>query len=297
MTDLAAPAVLAEPGRARRESLTIAGLLSLPTLMLAALCIAPLFLLVQLSLAHREEGGLWSAGLELTQYQALLNPLFLKVAAFSFMLAISTAVIAVTIAFPVTYFITRMRRRAQIAWLVCLLGTLSLSEVLIVFAFQVLLSSGGGLVKMLVATGLLESPQALYPNFAAVLTCLVYLVLPYIILFLYPSVSQLDEDMPAAAATMGASPLRAFMTVTLPMMKGSLISAGLLVVIFTVGSYLTPLVLGRPMHWTVGIHMSNAAMAAGNMPLAAAQAVTLVLMMVGLLILTRAFTKPRPAAA
>jgi putative spermidine/putrescine transport system permease protein len=297
MSDMAAPANLvveAEP--ASHDRAVLAGLLVVPALFLAVLSLVPIFLLLQLSVAHRVPGGLWSPGLELTQYAQLVTPLFLKVATFSLTLAGATAVIAVALAFPVTYFITRMKRRAQVAWLVGLLSTLSLSEVLIVFSFQVLLSGSGGLVKALVALGLMSSAHSLYPNFAAVLTCLVYLVLPYIVLFLYPAMSQLDDDMPAAATTMGASPFRAFMTVTVPMMRGPLLSACLLVVIFTVGSYLTPLVLGRPQQWTIGIHISNAAMNTGNLPLAAAQAVALVALMAALLGLTRMLTRSRSVA-
>ncbi len=280
----------------RRDSLALSVLLSAPAVFLLTLSVVPVLLLLQLSVAHHAEGGLWSPGFELSQYAQLLNPEFLKVAAFSFGLAIVTALITVTIAFPAAYFITRMRRRTQVAWLVGLLSTLSLSEVLVVFAFQVLLSGGGGLVKALVTLGVMAQPQSLYPNVAAVLVCLVYLVLPYIILFLYPALSRLDDDLPAAAATMGASPPRIFVSVTAPLVRGSLFSAFLLVIIFTVGSYLTPLVLGRPQHWTIGILINNAAMGTGNLPLAAAQAVALVLIMAVLFGLARGLGRARDAS-
>jgi putative spermidine/putrescine transport system permease protein len=276
----------AQPRR-KRESIAQAMILAGPAIFLAAFCITPLVLLIQLSFAHHTDGGLWAAGFEFTQYRQLADPTFLRVAAFSLGLAATTAVLTVSIAFPAAYFISRMRRRAQVAWLVFILGALSLSEVLIVFAFQVLLSTGGALVKGLVDLHLMASPHSLYPNIGAVLACLVYLVLPYVILFLYPAVSRLDEEMPQAAATMGASPLRSFFLVTTPLMRGPLISAVALVVIFTVSSYLTPLVLGRPETWTVGVHLSNTAMDAGNMPLAAAQAVVLVTAIIGVLGLVR----------
>lgn len=292
MTD----AALAAPA-APRFRFGLTALLAAPAAFIAVLSVVPAILMIQLSFAHREPGGLWSPGFELTQYAQLLDPLFARVAAFSIVLAVFTAAITVALALPTAYFVSRMRRRAQVAWLVCLLGALSLSEVLVVFAFQVLLSGSGGLVKALVALGLMASPHSLYPNFWAVLTCLVYLMLPYIILFLYPAVSKLEDDIPAAASTMGAAPLRTFLTVTTPMLKGPLLSAGLLVVIFTAGSYLTPLVLGRPQHWTIGIHISNAAMGTGNLPLAAAQAIVLVALMAGLLGLVTLMSRPRRRAA
>jgi putative spermidine/putrescine transport system permease protein len=269
-----ARAAAAEP-RARR-GLAQAFVLAAPTLFLAAFCVAPLVLLVQFSFAHHEDGQLWTPAFELTQWRQLADRTYLRVVAFSLLLALAAAVLTLSVAFPAAYFISRMRRRAQVAWLVFVLGALSLSEVLIVFAFQVLLSSSGAIVQGLVDLRLMREAHSLYPNVAAVLACLVYLVLPYVILFLYPAVSQLDEEMPQAAATMGASPLASFFLVTTPLMRGPLLSAAALVIIFAVSSYLTPLVLGRPETWTVGVHLSNTAMEAADMPLAAAQALALV---------------------
>ncbi|MDR3509460.1 MAG: ABC transporter permease [Caulobacteraceae bacterium] len=288
---------VAAPSRSRRESVAQAIILSGPAIFLAAFCIMPLVLLVLLSVAHHDEGTLWAPAFELTQYRQLAEPTFLRVIGFSLFLAATSAVATLTIAFPAAYFISRMRRRAQVAWLVFILGALSLSEVLIVFAVQVLLSTSGVLVKTLVDLGVMASAHSLYPNFGAVLTCLVYLVLPYVVLFLYPAVSRLDEEMPQAAATMGASPIRTFFLVTMPLMRGPLVSAAALVVIFTISSYLTPLVLGRPETWTVGVHLSNTAMEAGDVPLAAAQAVLLVAAIIGLLALVRWIGRDRSARA
>jgi putative spermidine/putrescine transport system permease protein len=270
-----------------KRRLALIALLIAPGAFVVIMGLVPIGLLIQLSFAHRDEGGLWSPGLELTQYAQLASPLLLHVLLFSLVLALCTAVIVVTIAFPAAYFISRMKRRGQVTWLVYLLSTLSLSEVLIVFSFQVLLSTSGRLAKTLTALGLISDGQSLYPNFPAVLACLVYLVLPYVILFFYPAVSRIDQEIEQAAATMGASRLRTFGGVVLPMMRGSIVSGVLLVVVFTVGSYLTPLVLGRPQTWTIAVHINNAAMQAGNLPLAAAQAVAVVLVMIGLLALSQ----------
>lgn len=273
--------------RARQSDVSLPGLLTVPGLFIAVMAVVPAFLLIQLSLAHREVGGLWSPGLELTHYAELATPLFARTVAFSLGLALTTAAITIAIAFPAAFFISRMRRKDQVAWLVYLLGALSLSEVLIVFAFQVLLSTSGGLAKAFAAVGLISAGESLYPNFPAVLLCLVYLVLPYVILFFYPAVSQLDEDVAHAASTMGSPPLRTFVGVTIPMMRGQIATAALLVVVFTVGAYVTPLVLGKPQTWTLAIHINTAAMSSGNIPLAAAQAVVVVAMMVLLLGLVR----------
>ena len=59
------------------------------------------------------------------------------------------SVLAVLTAFPFTYALTRLSRRAQTAWLVFLLSSLSLSEVFVVMGWDVLLSNRSGLPMVL----------------------------------------------------------------------------------------------------------------------------------------------------
>lgn len=266
-------------------------LLLAPALFIGAFAAWPALILIQTSVAHQDLSGLARPALELGHYRDLLAPTFLRPLATSFALAAATAVIALSIAFPVTWLIARLRRRAQVAWLVCLLTSLSLSEVLIVFAWQTLLSARVGLTAPLVWLGLLQRPVSLSPSLGAALACLVYLVLPYVILLLYPAVSRLDPEIPQAAATMGASPARAFLTVVTPILRAPLITAALGVMVTTVGAYLTPLVLAKPQQWTVGIVISRSVMEDGNAPLGAAQAVSVVALMIILLAASRRLTR------
>ena len=102
------------------------------------------------------------------------------------MLAIMVAICCVAIAFPFTYLLTKRSRKVQTVWLVCLLSVLSLSEVIIGFAWSTLFSRTAGITNLLVAVGLMDQPVALLPSFGAVLTGMVYQALPYTILVLYP---------------------------------------------------------------------------------------------------------------
>jgi putative spermidine/putrescine transport system permease protein len=266
-------------------------LLLAPALFIGAFAGWPALILIETSVAHQDLSGMARPALEFGHFAELARPTFLRPLATSFALALATAVIAVGVAFPVTWLIARLRRRAQVAWLVCLLTSLSLSEVLIVFAWQTLLSARVGLTAPLVWLGLLQRPVSLSPSLGAALACLVYLVLPYVILLLYPAVSRLDPEIPQAAATMGASPARAFLTVVTPILRAPLITAALGVMVTTVGAYLTPLVLAKPQQWTVGIVISRSVMEDGNAPLGAAQAVGVVALMIILLAASRRLTR------
>jgi putative spermidine/putrescine transport system permease protein len=246
-----------------------------PGLMIALCFLVPFGLLLAVSVGHHDPQGLWTSAFQPSNYLQIFDPAYLGTLGYSAMLGVLVAAVSTGFAFPLTYFITGLGRRAQIFWLILLLSTLCLSEVLIAFAWQVMLAKRIGLSEVFVMLGLLAEPQSLSPGFGAVLACLVYLVLPYTVLLIYPALSRLDRHVPEAARTMGASPFRVFLTVILPMMRAPLFSSAILATVFTIGTYVAPSVLGRPENWTIAILIGQAALNQGNLPLAAVLAIAL----------------------
>jgi putative spermidine/putrescine transport system permease protein len=205
---------------------------------------------------------------------------------FSLMLAIMVALCCVAIAFPFTYLLTQRSRKVQTLWLVGLLSVLSLSEVIIGFAWSTLFSRTAGITNLFVAIGLMDEPVALLPSFGAVLTGMVYQALPYSVLVLYPALVRLDPTLLEAARTLGASPVRAFFNVVAPALRNTIVATLIMVFVFALGSYLLPQILGRPQHWTLSVLITDQAIYQSNMPFAAAMAVFLVLISLALVGLT-----------
>jgi len=244
-----------------------------PTLMLGIFFIVPFGLMAAVSFFHRQPGGFYTPGFELTNYKNLYTALFGRTLMFSLFIAGLSAAVCVSIGFPFTYFITRMKRRVQVVWLILLMSVLSLSEVIVGFAWSLLLSRTAGLTNLFVWLGLMERPVALYPGFAALLFGICYLAFPYTVLVLYPPLSRLDPALPEAAQTLGASPLRTFFTVVVGSLRNAIVAAFVMVFVFTLGAYLLPQILGRPRHWTLSVLITDAAIYQTNMPLAAAMAI------------------------
>ena len=67
---------------------------------------------------------------------------------------------------------------------------------------------------------------------------------------------------------------------------GVIVATLIMVFIFALGSYLLPQLLGRPQHWTLSVLITDQAIYQSNMPFAAAMAVFLVLVTLGLVALT-----------
>jgi putative spermidine/putrescine transport system permease protein len=81
---------------------------------------------------------------------------------------------------------------------------------------------------------------------------------------------------------LGASPLRTFFTVVVPVLRNAILSALVMVFVFNLGAYLLPQVLGRPEHWTLSVLITDQAVFQSNIPFAAAMAIFLMLVSLAL---------------
>jgi putative spermidine/putrescine transport system permease protein len=272
----------------RGEPLTPPWLGALPGLVLGILFLVPFAIMLAVSVAIREPGGFFQPGFDPASYGRFLTPFFGNVLLTSVAIALGAALLCVALALPFVVFLSAMGRRAQTAILVLLLAVLSLSEVIIGFTVSTLLSRTAGIGNLLAWAGLIPEPRAYTPGLFALMTGLCYLAFPYAVLVLYPAVSRLDPDLPEAARVMGASPLRAFLTVTLPALRPAILGTVILAFVFVLGAYLLPQVLGQPAQWTLSVHITDQAVFQSNLPFAAAMAVFLLLVslaMVGLVTL------------
>jgi len=248
-------------------------------------------MMVAISFCHREPGGFYIPAFDIANYKNLYTALFARVLVFSLFIAGLSAALCVSIGFPFTYFIIRMKRRFQVVWLVFLMSVLSLSEVIIGFTWSLLLSRTAGLSNLLVWLGLMERPGSWSPGFVALLLGICYLAFPYTVLVLYPPLSRLDPALPEAAQTLGASPIRTFFTVVVGSLRNAIVAAFVLVFVFTLGAYLLPQILGRPQHWTLSVLITDQAIYQTNLPLSAAMAIFFMLVSLALVALTMVIGK------
>jgi putative spermidine/putrescine transport system permease protein len=254
--------------------------------MLLIFFVAPLGIMIAVSFYHHVPNGFYEPGFELDNYARFLTVFFVERLGFSLLLAGLTAAVCVVIGAPFAYLLTRLKRSRQAPWLVLLLSVLSLSEVIVALSWSILLSRTAGISNLLVWAGLMDQPVAWSPGFGAVMLALSYVLLPYTVLTLYPTMSRLPAECLEAARTMGAKPLRAFFTVVLPLQRGAILSSFIMGFVFTLGSYLIPQVLGRPQHWTLSVVITDQALFQSNVPFAAATAMLLMLASLGLVGLT-----------
>jgi spermidine/putrescine transport system permease protein len=88
------------------------------------------------------------------------------------------------------------------------------------------------------------TPLALLYNHPAVIIGLVYVALPFLVLPIYATLEKLDRSYMEASLDLGAGQWRTMISVTIPLAFPGIFSGLLLVFIISLGTYLTPVLLG-----------------------------------------------------
>ena len=259
--------------RTSKSNIQVPGwqILHIPAIVLGVFFLIPVAMLVVISFYHRT-AAFYEPGFEFTHYVRVLEPFYLKVLLRSVVYSIVATTISLAIAFPFTYYLSRLSRKSQVVTLIFVLCILSLSEVIVAFSWSTLLSRSAGISNLFVFLGFMDRPESWSRGTVSVLIGLSYFNLSIAILLMYPHCTKLSRDIVEAANTLGASPTRAFFGVIIPILGPAMIMAWTILFVFTMGALVTPQWLGKPVDWMLASHIANQVMDRGNVPFGAALA-------------------------
>jgi len=232
-----------------------------PTAWLVAFFLVPLALIWAFSFG--EKRGLIDIAITgtLDNYLRAVQPLYLQIFAKSLWFASVTTAICLLVAFPLAIAITFASPRWKPIlmllvilpfWTNLLIRTYALIAVLrtrgyLNFTLEWLWERADGLLTWIGLGHVLgerfEPLALLYNNFAVVFG-LVYVALPFMVLPLYAALDRMDRSYLEASLDLGASQLRTFLSVVVPLARPGIISGVIITFIPTLGSYLTPDLLG-----------------------------------------------------
>lgn len=267
---------------AKRESKEA---MALPMLVYGALFVGlSLLYILGLSLMSRGAGFAAEQPYGLHNYTRIASPLYLRSLLLSLRLAFFTALFCGLIGYPFAYFMARATPRAR-TWLLLLLIVPFWTNALIrIYGWKILFSASGPINQALLGLGLISKPlRLLYTDFA-VQVGMVYAMIPFMVLPVYSAIERMDWAMVEASRDLGASPMRAFLTITLPMTLPGVLAGLVLTFIPSIGLFFLSDLLGgsNTMLWGNMVH--NELLKSRDLPFAAALSVVL-LALTGLVIL------------
>ncbi|QPC45406.1 ABC transporter permease [Kaustia mangrovi] len=216
-------------------------------------------------------------------FERAADPLYASIFATSARIALTATAIAVVIAYPAAYAISRAPVRRQTALLVLVMLPFWSNYLIRTYAWIVLLNREGLINRALSALGLVDQPVPMLYNEFAVVTGLVYNYLPFVILTVYSSIQRLNPEVLEASEDLGAPAWKTFHRVMLPLTLPGVAAGAVFVFVLSIGNFITPDLLGGGRFQMVGNLIYDQYLSARDWPFGSALAMALIAVMLLLL--------------
>lgn len=262
-----------------------------PLATLVVLFLVPLSMLFVFSFYVNIVGGGYQAGFTLHNYARMFgltgSTLYLDRLRFTLEISLLTTALTLVLGYPLAYYLARVSRpMVRRLSMVTIVSTLWVTYVIRGYAWTVLLSRDGVVSEFGQTVGLLAEPTSFAPSYEALLVSMVYVFLPFMVLTLYNSISQIDPRLEEASKNLGAGPIETVRRVTLPLSKNGVLAGSVLVFILSLGVYVLPRILGNPRHYTLPVFIGQQVANESNVPFGAAMSVVLVVVVAAILLVT-----------
>jgi len=259
-------------GREGRQGLTLIS----PTLLYAILMLAaPLAMVVTFSFWTQNYLDI-DRTFTLDNYrEAWSHPIYRALMLRSLGISVAVTVTTVILAFPIAYFLSFHVKRRKALWLFLITIPFWTSYLLRVFLWKVILGYNGVLNSALLGLGIIDEPLTfiLY-NTNAVIITLAHAWAPFAILPIFVALEKIDRSYLEAAIDLGDGPVRRFFRITVPLAMPGIMAATLIVLIPTVGDFITPRLVGGNNGLMIANIIQTQFGKANNAPLGAALAVS-----------------------
>ena len=254
--------------------LTIAPLYLFTLLFVAG----PLVYMLVLSFQTRAE--VWGVvnKFTLANYKNIFEPVYLNTFAESFKLAFLSTGLIVAIGYPFGYFMAKLSAAWKKRMMLLLMIPFWTSSLIRLYGWIIIFRANGTLDKLLMGIGLRDTPLKLLYTYPAVVVGMVYALVQFMILAVYSSAEKMDWSLVEGARDLGATPLQAFLSVTLKLTLPGLMSGIILTFIPSMGLFFIADILGGNKVVLVGSLIQDQLMKAHNWPFAAALSVALMLL-------------------
>jgi putative spermidine/putrescine transport system permease protein len=221
-------------------------LLLLPCiLILLGFFVVPYVNMVTMSFRVPSTSKPYEVGFTLANYiKALTDTYYLGVLWDTVWFGVLTTVVCLLLGYPVAYHLARTKFRYKGLLYAGVLSPLLVGVVIRTYSWMIILADGGLINDALHKLGLISHPVRLMYNYFGVSVGLVHVFLPFMVLPILGTIQGIDPALDNAARSLGASKMRTFFRIVLPLSLPGIQSGTILVFLLTISSYIIPILLG-----------------------------------------------------
>jgi spermidine/putrescine transport system permease protein len=217
----------------------------------------------------------------------VFNSAYLQIFARSFGLALFTMCGTLLLGFPVAYFIAARPPEQRNFWLFAITLPFWTNLLIRTYSMLLIVRDEGFVNLTLMKLGVISEPIEMLYTDGAVLIGLVYSFLPFMILPIYASLEKFDFSLLEAGHDLYASRVQVFRHIVIPISRPGIVGGCALVLIPSLGAYITPELLGGGKKLMIGNLIAMQFGSGRNWPFGSAaalilMAVVLIAMMISL---------------
>jgi ABC-type spermidine/putrescine transport system permease subunit I len=180
---------------------------------------------------------------------------FLSILVFTLQFAATVTVLTMLLAYPMAYYIYKSSPRLKVTLLILVILPKLANILVLIYGLQILLANNGWVNQLLVYLGIVDEPVKLVYTLFSAVVAKVLLIIPYTILVITAALHGLDPTLRNAARGLGAGPVRTFLTVTLPLSLPGTYVALLITIVWSLGAFVSPSLLGNPDLTTLAVEV------------------------------------------
>ena len=248
----------------------------------------PLLFVLAASFMTRGTGGTPVLPLTLEHYVRTFD-VFGVIVWRSVRIALYATLWCLVLGYPLAFFIsTRRSAKVRLVLLFLILLPFWTNFLVRTYALKSILGPDGLINTLLLNLSLITQPlELLFTPFAVILG-LVYGYLPFMVLPVYAAVERLDFRFVEAAYDLGANDWHTFWRVVFPLTLPGIVAGSMLVFIPSIGSFITPDLLGGTRGLMIGNLIAQQFGGRNNITLGSAASVVLIgLVLIGVIIYIR----------
>ncbi len=172
------------------------------------------------------------------------EPIYLRILLNTIRISLAATLTSLVLGYGIAYVMSRSGPVVRVALLSVVVLSFGISLLLRVFSWRFILQRNGVVNLLLQWLGVVDAPLPLLHNEFSVMVGLTHIFTPYAVFPIFALLLRTDPTLERAARNLGASRLRTFWKVTFPLSLPGVEAAGLLIFIMSLGSFVTPALLG-----------------------------------------------------
>jgi len=227
---------------------------------------------------------------EFVNYLTIISdPQYFQVLFRTAKIAVTVALSALMIAYPLSYFLVFKIQSKQLRSILymAVIVPLWVSYLLRAYTWKTILGSEGILNSFLVWSGFLDQPTDifLYNQFSMVVT-LTYIFVPFMVMPIYMALEKIPRTMVEASKDLGVGPIRTFLRVTLPLSMPGVIAGATFTICLTFGDFVAAFLVGGPNGAMIANVIQSQFGATLNWPLGAALSIVMLVIVLTIISLS-----------